>query len=105
MGKAFLSSPSAMSFGWENRCQLFDYANDATNVRESMTRTADWILSALLRMVVAVTPRRLLGSLSWHVGQFVCRWQDAAPDLRKNTWFERFLLSAAAHPWRFLAAA
>jgi hypothetical protein len=70
-----------------------------------MTRRVDWILSAVLRMVVAVTPRRLLGSLSWHVGQFVRQWQDAAPDLRKNTWFERLLLSAAAHLWRFLAAA
>lgn len=70
-----------------------------------MTRRVERILSALLRIVAAVTPGRLLGSLSWHVGQFVRQWQDAAPDLRKNTWFERRLLSAAAHPWRFLAAA
>ena len=70
-----------------------------------MTRRVEWILSALLRIVVVVTPRRLLGSLSWRVGQFVRQWQNAAPDLRKNTWFELLLLSAAAHPWRFLAVA
>ena len=70
-----------------------------------MTRRIEWILGALLRIVVMGTPRRLLGSLSWRVGQYVRQWQDAALDLRKNTWFELLLLSAAAHPWRFLVAA
>lgn len=65
----------------------------------------DRVLGTLLRMVVAFTPRRLLGSLSWRVGQYVRQWQDTAPDLRKNTLFELLLLSAAAHPWRFIAAA
>jgi hypothetical protein len=65
----------------------------------------DRMLSAVLRVVVAVTPRRLLGSLSWHVDEFVRQWQDSASDLRKNSWFERLLLGAAAHPWIFLLAA
>jgi hypothetical protein len=65
----------------------------------------DRMLSAVLRVVVAVTPRRLLGSLSWHVDEFVRQWQDSASDLRKNSSFERLLLGAAAHPWSFLLAA
>lgn len=70
-----------------------------------MTTKVDWLLGAALRAIVAVTPRRLLGSLSWHVGEFVRQWQDSASDLRKNSWFERLLLGAAAHPWVFLVAA
>jgi hypothetical protein len=31
----------------------------------------DRMLSAVLRVVVAVTPRLFLGSLSWHVEEFV----------------------------------
>jgi len=65
----------------------------------------DRMLSAVLRVVVAVTPRRLLGSLSWHVDEFMRQWQDSASDLRKNSWFERLLLGAAAQPWTFLLAA
>lgn len=70
-----------------------------------MTRTVEWLVSTMLQLVVAITPRRLLGSLSWHVGKFVCQWQESAPELRKNTWFERLLLGAAAHQWRFLLTA
>lgn len=70
-----------------------------------MTGRVDWILSSVLRLVMAVTPTRLLGSLSWHVGEFVRQWQDSASDLRKNSWFERLLLGAAAHLWIFLVAA
>jgi hypothetical protein len=64
----------------------------------------DQMLSAVMRVVVAVTPRRLLASLSWHVDEFVRQWQDSAPELRKNSWFERLLLGATAHPWIFLWA-
>lgn len=70
-----------------------------------MTTKFDWILAAVLRVVVAITPRRELGSLSWHVGQFVRQWQDSAQDLRKSSWFERLLLGSAARPWIFLLAA
>jgi hypothetical protein len=70
-----------------------------------MTRKIDRIFDAALKGVVAIAPRRLLGSLSWHVGQFVRQWQESASDLRKNTWFERILLGATAHPWMFLGAA
>lgn len=70
-----------------------------------MTNTVEWLFSLILQFVVAVTPRRLLGSLSWHVGQYIYQWQKFAPGLRKNTWFERLLLGAAAHPWRFLLVA
>lgn len=69
-----------------------------------MSKPVDWIATTVLQTMVAVTPRRLLGSLSWQVGQFVRQWQDASSDLRRNTLFERLLLSAAAHPWRFLMA-
>ncbi len=65
----------------------------------------DQMLSAVMRVVVAVTPRRLLASLSWHVDEFVRQWQDSASELRKNSWFERLLLGATAHPWIFLSAA
>ncbi len=64
----------------------------------------DRILSAVMKVVVAVTPRRLLSSLSWHVDEFVRQWQDSASELRKNSWFERLLLGATAHPWIFLSA-
>lgn len=70
-----------------------------------MIRRVEWIFSAMLQLVVAVTPRRRLGSLSWRVERFVREWQDEALDLRRNTWFELLLLGAAAHQWRFLAAA
>ncbi len=63
------------------------------------------MLIAVLRVAVAASPRRWLGSLSWHVEQFALHWQKSASDLRKNTWFERILLGAAAHPWMFLGAA
>lgn len=65
----------------------------------------DRMLSAVMRVVVAVTPRRMLASLSWHVDEFVRQWQDSASELRKNSWFERLLLGATAHPWIFLSAA
>ena len=67
-----------------------------------MSNAVDWIVTAVLRTIVMVTPRRLLGSLSWHVGQFVHQWQKASSDLRRNTWFEHLLLSATTHPWWFL---
>jgi hypothetical protein len=67
-----------------------------------MAIRVDWLLGVALRVAVAVTPRRWLGSLSWHVEQFVRRWQQSASDLRKNTWIERILLGATGHPWRFL---
>lgn len=70
-----------------------------------MTTRVDQMLSAMLQVAVAVSPRRWLGSLSWRVEQFVRQWQESASDLRKNTWFERILLDAAAHPWKFLGAA
>lgn len=70
-----------------------------------MTRGLEWLLGVMLRLVVAITPRRLLQSLSWHVTQFLSQWQTSAPDLRKNTWFERLLLGAAAHQWMFLLVA
>ena len=70
-----------------------------------MKTMVDRMLSAVLRVVVAVTPRRYLGSLSWHVEEFVHQWQDSAPELRKSSWFERLLLGATAHPWMFLSAA
>lgn len=69
-----------------------------------MARPVDWIVTTALRTVIGVTPRRLLGSLSWQVVQFMREWQDSSSDLRRNTWFERLLLSAAAHPWKFLMA-
>lgn len=78
-------------------------------VRESMTtgvdRLVDRLLGALLWVAVAVVPRRWLGSLSWHAGQFVDQWRKTAPDLRKNTWFERILLGATTRLWTFLGAA
>lgn len=70
-----------------------------------MTNTVERLLSLILQFVVAVTPRRLLGSLTWHVEHYVFQWQKSAPNLRKNTWFEGLLLGAAAHPWRFLLGA
>ena len=69
-----------------------------------MSGRVDWILSSVLRLSVAIAPRRLLRSLSWHVGIFVRQWQDSASDLRTNSWFERRLLAAAAHLWGFLVA-
>jgi hypothetical protein len=78
---------------------------DAFRARGNVTRNVDCILGAVLRVGVAVAPRRVLGSLSWHVGQFVRQWQHSAPDLRKNSWFERLLLGAAAHPWLLLIVA
>lgn len=69
-----------------------------------MSKPVDWIATTVLQTMVAVTPRRLLGSLSWRVRQFVRQWQNASGDLRRNTWFERLLLGAAAHPWKFLMA-
>lgn len=65
----------------------------------------DRMLSAVMRVLVAVTPRRFLASLSWHVDEFIRQWQDSASELRKSSWFERLLLGATAHPWIFLSAA
>jgi hypothetical protein len=70
-----------------------------------MTSSVERLFSVILKLVVTVTPRRLLGSLSWHVDQYISQWQKLAPDLRTNTWFERLLLGAVAHPWRFLLGA
>jgi hypothetical protein len=65
----------------------------------------DRMLYILMSVVFAVTPRRFLASLSWHVNEFVRQWQDSATELRKNSWFERLLLGATVHPWTFLWAA
>lgn len=70
-----------------------------------MSKGFDWILSTVLRALVLVTPRRILRSLSWHAGKFVRQWQYTALDLRKDSWFDHFLLNATAHPWKFLGAA
>lgn len=70
-----------------------------------LSNLIEWLVVAVLRMVIALTPGRLLGSLSWRVEKFVKHWRSESDDLRRNTWFEHLLLGAAAHPWKFLLTA
>lgn len=69
-----------------------------------MSKLMESLVAMLMRIVFAITPRRFLGSLTWRVDQFVKQWRNDSSDLRRNTWFERLLLGAAAHPWKFLFA-
>lgn len=67
-----------------------------------MLRTALWTLGVVMYVIVKLIPRRLLGSLSWHVDQFMQPWQASTTTFRKNSWFDRLLFISAEHPWTFL---
>lgn len=70
-----------------------------------MAKIFEFLISVLSSLLEILIPRRVLGSLSWRVSQYLQDWQNTASDLRRNTWFERVLLKMHSRPWWFLTAA